>query len=95
MPSVVNWITFAVLCLLTIMLLYEGWVNLVNQKVSRFSIDTFLVYILQKIGTEKTRRNVRNFPRNKAEIIVLGIWALLAGLKVIQEIVNWIEKYKP
>jgi hypothetical protein len=63
--------------------------------VSRFSIDAFLKYVFQKVGTEKTKRNVRNFPRNKAEITILGIWVLLAGLKGIQEIVDWIDKYKP
>lgn len=80
------WITLAVLCLLTIMFLYEAWVNLVHQKVSRYSLDTLLMYILSKVGTKKTKGNAATFPRNKTEIIMVGICALAAGLKGLQEI---------
>ncbi len=81
-----HWITLAIFCLLTTMFLYEAWVNLVHQKVSRFALDALLMYILSRVGTKKTRENVTAFPRNKTEIIVLGICALAAGLKGLQEI---------
>ena len=93
-PNFSHWITLAIFCFLTIMFLYEAWVNLVNQKVSRFSVDGVLVYIFRRVGTKKTRKNAKDFPRNKGEIIFFGICALLAGLKGILEIIAWIGKYK-
>jgi hypothetical protein len=87
-PNLFAWIILAIFCLLTTMFLYEAWVNLVSQKFSRFSLDALLVHIFQRVGIKKTKENIKAFPRNKAEIIVLGMSALVAGLKGIQEIIN-------
>jgi len=65
------------------------------QRLSRFSLDALLAYITQKVRTKGTKKNIRGFPKNKTEIIVLGILALLAGLKGIQEIVRLVDKYQP
>lgn len=73
-------------CLLTLMFLGEAWVNIVNKKVSRFSIDGLLAFMLKKFGPEKFKQNVSNFPRNKTEIIILGCCALLAGLRGVYDI---------
>jgi hypothetical protein len=94
-PDIFDWITLTIFCLLTTMFLYEAWVNLIDHKVSRFSLDTLIVYILQRVGTKKTKQNAKVFPRNKTEIILIGIWVFGAGLKGIQEIVIWIDKFKP
>lgn len=91
----INWIglvLFCVLVWLTAMALYQAWVNLVHQKLSRFSLDALLAYFSQRV---RTKNNIRGFPKNKTDIMVLGILALLAGLKGIQEIIRLVDRYKP
>jgi hypothetical protein len=92
-PDSFDWYTLIFFCLITVMLLYEAWVNIILKKVSKYSIDALLVILARKFGTRKTKKNAFVFPRNKLEIVILGIWALLAGLKGIQEIINWFSKY--
>lgn len=94
----INWIglvLFCLLILLTAMSLYQAWVNLMHQKVSRFSLDALLAYISQRVRARGTKNNIRGFPKDKTDIIVLGVLALLAGLKGIQEIISLADKYKP
>ena len=81
------------LFLITLMFLGEAWVNIINKRISTFSVDALILFLVQRIGTKKTKANARSFPRNKTEIIVLGICALYAGLKGVQEILIWLNNY--
>ena len=90
-----SWLTLAIFSLLTVMFLYEAWVNLVHQKVSKFALDALLMYILSSVGTRRTKENVKAFPRNKTEIVFLGICAFAAGVKGLQGIYYLLQQYKP
>ena len=92
--GLVNWFFLSLYCLGAIMFLAEAWVNIINQKVSKFSIDAFLLFLAQRIGTRQMRKNAKAFPKNKWDIIFVGIWVLLGGIGAIQEIVIWFNKYR-
>lgn len=88
-----DWFFLLLIFVMTMMLLYEAWVNIINQDVSRFSFDAILLFLLQRIGTKRTKQNALAFPRKKANIIILGIFMLIAGLYGVQQIISWFNSY--
>jgi hypothetical protein len=73
---------------LVITLVCQAWINIINHKVSRFSIDALLIALVLRFGTKTAKRNARNFPRTKWEIIALGVLTLFAAIRLIQEMVS-------
>ena len=93
-PYPIDWLFLGLNVIFTIMFLAEAWVNIIDQRVSSFSLDAVLLYLVKNIGTRKSKQNARAFPRNKAEIIFLGSCALLTGLKAAQQVVLFFGQYK-
>ena len=91
-PDLFDRSVLAFFTLLSVMFLGEAWVNIVNKRVSNFSIDYFCKFLAQRVGTKKSRQIARGFPHNKLEIIILGTWAFCAGLAAIQELILWWNK---
>ena len=63
-------------CLLTVMFLYEAWVNLIRQKVSNFALDAFNVLSSQELELRKQKKMLRHFQETKQKLLWWG-FALL------------------
>ena len=71
-----NWTTLVMFCLLTVMFLYEAWVNLIRQKVSNFALDAFNVLSSQELELRKQKKMLRHFQETKQKLLWWG-FALL------------------
>jgi len=86
-----DWFALLSLILITVMSLYQACINLFYGKVSRFSIDAILVFLLIKFGNEKTRKRARAFTKNTQRIFLLGVYALLTFIGGIYGIIVWLR----
>lgn len=78
--------------LLSLMFIGQAWVNIIKNEVSKFSVDALIIFLAQKLGSREVQKRFSSFPRNKAEIVILGIFALLTGIKVMQNTVQYLLK---
>lgn len=87
-----EWFFLFLLVLITLMSLYQAWVNLIFGKVSRYSIDAILVLLFLKFGNEKARKQVKAFTKNTNRILLFGLYALLTFFGGIYGIIRWLER---
>lgn len=60
-----------------IMFVHQAWCNLVYVKVSKFSLDAFLVWFFLKYGNARARNRISDFQKTPGRIMMFGIYALM------------------
>jgi len=78
---------------ITLMSIYQACVNLFFGKISSFSIDAILLYLILKFGDEKARKRTQIFSKNVDRIMLLGVYAALTAIGGIYAIIDWFEKF--
>ena len=87
-----DWFGLLSLVFIILMAFYEAWVNLIYGKVSKYSIDALLVFLILKFGNEKARKRARAFTKDTNRILLFGVYALLTFFGGIYAIIVWLQR---
>ena len=86
-------IFFFFLVMLSIMLLYQAWENILNKRFSKYSLDGLIVLLSKKIASPKTRARIQQASKDKKRLFVLGFFCLLASIRGGVAAYSWMIKY--
>lgn len=88
-----DWFFLGSCVFLILMFSYQAYMNLFLGKISKFSIDAILVFLIIKFGDEKSRKRAKAFSKNTDRILLFGVYSVFTVAGGIYEIILWLEKY--
>jgi hypothetical protein len=71
----------------------QSLVNLVQKKVSRFSIDALAFWLVISFGSERTKQRAIEYKNNPKRILLIGIYAILLASGCSYNIIYWIQTH--
>jgi hypothetical protein len=77
---IIRWLLLIFCALLTAMLVYQSWMNLIQGKLSKFSIDGLSMWIISMISNEWCNKVIGQFENNPHSIHIIGIYALVGSI---------------
>ena len=80
----------AIAFVLAVMFFHQAWENIVNQRVSKFSLDALFVTLGLRFGTHAMRKRIRNVIRSPARMRWAGMYALALALTSLALMVIWL-----
>jgi hypothetical protein len=88
-----DWLFFFSVLFLAAMFLYQAWANLVQRKVSNFSIDRLMLVLSEKFASPKNRAETRRLSKDQKRLIIFGLLSLLYFLACVKTIFAWIQQF--
>jgi hypothetical protein len=87
-----EWFFLLSFVFIAIISFYQAYINLFYRRVSKFSIDALLVFLIIRFGNENARKRARAFTTNAARIILFGVYALLSFFGAVYAITVWLQR---
>ncbi len=88
-----EWGYFFFIFALGIMFLHQAWANLIQQKVSKFSIDRLMILISDSFASPKNRAETRRLSKDPKRLLIFGLFSLLAFLGFVKIVYEWIIQF--
>jgi Trk-type K+ transport system membrane component len=86
-------IFFVFLVALSIMFLHQAWENIVNKRVSKYSLDALVVHLSNQFANATNRARTQQLSKDPKRLFILGFFVLLASIKGVMEAYSWMIKY--
>jgi hypothetical protein len=88
------WLAFWFFVVLTAILFYQSWVNIVYKKLTKFSFDALMLFYLRVIRGKNFAINaMRLFEKEPNRIRTLGIYAFCGAIAGIYITIDWYFHY--
>ncbi len=81
--TALDWFFMLLTGLLVIMFFYQAWENIVNRRISRWSLDALGVSLGYRFGSDRTRERIQKVTRTPKRMFLAGIYALGLGLAML------------
>jgi hypothetical protein len=72
------------------MFLHQTWANLIQRKVSNFSLDRLILVLSEKFANPKNRVETRKLSKDPKRLTIFGLFSLLAFLGFVKVIYDLI-----
>jgi hypothetical protein len=93
-PSQTDWYVLVINIILTLVFLYQAWVNFSKGKISRFSMDGISLFFATTFFGSKVRQRALALSRDPKRVLFFGIFAILGVSGGIYEISIWFSKFR-
>ena len=84
---------FFFLVMLSIVLLYQAWENIINKRFSNYSLDGLIVFLSNKFANLEIRARIHQASKDKKRLLILGLFSFLASVKGFMSAYSWMMKY--
>jgi hypothetical protein len=88
-----DWIYLVILISFAVMFFHQSWANLIQKKVSSFSIDRLIILLSEKFANEKNKIETMKLSKDPKRIVFQGLIALFAFIGFLRNIFEWITKH--
>jgi len=89
----VDWLFLAIYILLTLVFIFQAYINFARKELSKFSYDALSLFFATAFGGKQSRQRARVLSKDPKRIRRFGVFALLGTAGGIYEIVNWIIRF--
>jgi len=89
--ALLDWVFLGSYIFLVIMFSYQAYMNLFLTKVSKYSIDALLLFLIMRFGSERARKRAKSFQQDVDRILLFGIYSALSVAGGIWAIIRWIK----
>lgn len=89
----IDWVFLGLYIFIVLLFSYQVYVNLFLGKVSRFSIDATIIFLILRFGKEKNRKRAKSFAKDTDRILVFGVYSALLAVGGIYGIIRWLERF--
>ena len=90
--DIVDWSYFSFLAVAFILSLHQGWENFVNKRISRYSVDRWMLFLSEKFASKEHHSHTKELAKDPKRLLVLGIYAVIVFVKSSQQIYVWISE---
>jgi hypothetical protein len=89
-----TWLGFWLIIIMVMILLIQGWVNIVDHKLTKISFDALMLIYLRVLRGKKSMENSKRLLENEPKRTrTLGIYACLGALYGIYLALDWYIQY--
>lgn len=82
-------IVFGLMSISTMVLLVQSWINIAEKRLTKFSLDALIFFLINIFGSEELKKGLRNHSKNSQRIQMIGIGTLFMALGGIYNSVDW------
>ena len=84
---------FLFLVTLSLLFFYQAWENIVNKRVSKYSLDALILFLSNNFANPTNRANTQRLSKDRTRLFLFGMFCLLASIKGFIESYSWMMKY--
>ena len=84
---------FIFLILLSLMFFYQAWENLINKRVSKFSLDTLIIFMSNAFANPTIQNRTLKQSKDPKRLFLMGLFALLVFIRGSIEIYSWTKNF--
>jgi len=75
-----RWFLFFFCFLLTLMFLYESWMNLIRGKISCYSLDSLYIRLIKHVSIKWGKKVENDYKKHPGKIKLLGVYSFIGFL---------------